>query len=150
MKESWVGNVVAVGLSSHFLEPMEATNIEYATKQLDYITKVINNDMSVGEFNNKIKEITHEIRCFIKLHYLNDFPKNNFWKIQNDIQEWFLETHSNLILKNNFNYIKEKGWNWYDNYSWCCILDGVGVKPKAVIDDAALMAQYDKTVMENS
>jgi hypothetical protein len=47
-----------------------------------------------------------------------------------------------LITKSNLDYVKQRNWEWYDIFSWLCILQGVDIKPKYQIDDPALLAKY--------
>ena len=135
-------NVVAIGLSAHFVEPMEATNIEFATKQLDLLVKVLDDKITREEFNNTLYNTAHEIRAFIKLHYINNHNnKTAFWKNQK-YSSWFKDSYRELVQKSNLSYVTENNWQWYDLFSWCCILQGIDVKPNSKIDDPALLAKY--------
>ena len=135
-------NIVAIGLSGHFVEPMEATNIEFATKQLDLLGQVLNNKITEQEFNTKLYNTAHEIRAFIKLHYINNKNKKTaFWTNQK-YSSWFKDTYRELVQKSNLAFVTDNDWQWYDLFSWCCILQGVDVKPNIKLDDPALLAKY--------
>ena len=141
-KNMWKGNTVAVGLSAHFLEPMEATNIEFATKQLDMIKQVLESNATVEQFNRTMYNNAHEIRAFIKLHYINNqYIKTDFWSTQKN-SNWFDPIYDELVTKSNLDYIKQTNWEWYDIFSWLCILQGLNITPKHKIDNPALLAKY--------
>jgi len=136
------GNIVAIGLSAHFVEPMEATNIEFTITELDLLDKVFASSMTVDEFNAELYKSAHEIRTFLKLHYI-DNPNSNteFWTNQKNAK-WFDKTYQKLIVENDFDNIKQNKWQWYDVFSWLCIVQGLDIKPKYRIDDPALLAKY--------
>jgi hypothetical protein len=81
------GNVVAVGLSGGFVEPLEATGITFTTKTLEYLLGTLVKSDGVWGIEN-CKEINHnwlvmfyEIRDFIFLHYrLANRSDTDFWK----------------------------------------------------------------------
>ena len=136
------GNIVAIGLSAHFVEPMEATNIEFTITELDLLDKVFASSMTVDEFNAELYKSAHEIRTFLKLHYI-DNPNSNteFWTNQKNAK-WFDKTYQKLIVENDFDYIKQNKWQWYDVFSWLCIVQGLNITPKHEIDNPALLAKY--------
>ena len=81
-------------------------------------------------------------RAFIKLHYINNHNnKTAFWNNQK-YSSWFKDSYRELVQKSNLSYVTENNWQWYDLFSWCCILQGVDIKPNSKIDDPALLAKY--------
>ena len=87
-------NILCVGLSSHFLEPLQATSIHISittmTHLLTYFVK--NNKEEIPKFlidryNQKMGDIIDDYKDLIQFHYLagrNDTP---FWKfIQNEMK----------------------------------------------------------------
>jgi tryptophan 6-halogenase len=88
----WHNNIVAVGLSSHFLEPLQATSIHISIVSLSnlifHYLKGNFNEYDKFEYNNGITNFIDDYKDFIQMHYFagrNDTP---FWKyIQNDLQK---------------------------------------------------------------
>jgi tryptophan halogenase len=84
-KDVWVKNVVAIGLSAGFLEPLEASSIWIFTRALERFFKDKNNIKGNSEFDRKIFNQAHlkdmeDVRDFIHLHYITDKTNTVFWK----------------------------------------------------------------------
>ena len=84
-KKTWNANVVAVGLSSGFLEPLESTSIHLiqATIQqlIDFFPRSDFRATDIDEFNRRSRFHFERIRDFIILHYhLNQRTDAPFWQ----------------------------------------------------------------------
>ena len=82
---AWKANVVAVGLSSGFLEPLESTSIHLiqATVQqlIDYFPSRAFRQTDIDAFNQRARFHFERIRDFIILHYhLNQRSDSAFWQ----------------------------------------------------------------------
>jgi hypothetical protein len=79
----WVQNCVAVGLSSGFLEPLEATSIWFAVASLN---ELFRRDLPLGDeaareaFNGWFQTLMERGRDFIYLHYLGRRRDTPFWQ----------------------------------------------------------------------
>lgn len=81
------GNVVAVGLSGGFVEPLEATGITFTTKSLEFLLQsLMESDgvwtpQNLHTINTKFLSMFYEIRDFIFMHYkLSNRNDTDFWK----------------------------------------------------------------------
>jgi tryptophan halogenase len=84
-RKQWNKNVIAIGLSSGFFEPLEATNIHLiqtaATRLVKFFPHCGINLEEVNEFNRQSKVESEGIRDFIILHYkLNNRGDSEFWR----------------------------------------------------------------------
>ncbi|MDQ9037262.1 tryptophan 7-halogenase [Acinetobacter seifertii] len=85
-KEVWQKNVLALGLSSGFVEPLEATSIGQMLEQLRMFAEIflqsggIISDLSIKQYNQANAASWEGIRDFLRMHY--DCPRRDtaFWK----------------------------------------------------------------------
>jgi len=82
----WNKNVLAIGLSSSFVEPLEATAIHCTLVQINhfmdfYFTENLNMDENVlhKSYNNEMCNMWDDIRDFIVLHYISKRKDTEFW-----------------------------------------------------------------------
>lgn len=88
VKEPWIKNCVAIGLSGSFIEPLEATSISTTIQQAFILMHHLPfyDDKSIKRYNTSFTDILENIRDFIIIHYLNKSEKTNFWKEYNQIK----------------------------------------------------------------
>jgi len=105
-EKTWIKNCVAIGLSSSFIEPLEATSIWVTIQQLHSILENISGmsnqcQHSIDRYNSKILKINENILSFVYFHYLTqrkdtefwrDFKKNN--KIPSQVESFLTITNS--------------------------------------------------------
>ena len=85
VKEFWVGNCVAIGLSGGFIEPLESTGLHLINASARLLGTHLtgkNTAQSVRDSYNKIMNGTYEdLKQFIVLHYcLTDRDDTDFWQ----------------------------------------------------------------------
>jgi len=83
-RKSWVRNVVAIGLSSGFIEPLESTSIHVIqtaiNRLLDLLPAADTSDATRDDFNARTRFEMERIRDFIILHYhANQRVGEPFW-----------------------------------------------------------------------
>lgn len=84
---SWIKNCVAIGLSSSFVEPLEATSIGTSIQQAFLLAnRIINySDRDIEVYNEEVEDILLDIRDFVALHYVVDREDTPFWKDQKSV-----------------------------------------------------------------
>lgn len=82
LENAWIGNCVAIGLSSSFIEPLEATSIGTSIQQSFLLMHLLINykQTDVDLYNLKFKDIVENIRDFVLLHYKVNKKDSDFWK----------------------------------------------------------------------
>lgn len=109
-------NVISNGLSAHFIEPLEATNIEFGVFTIRWFMEAVESGYNYKALNDKLQASIHEIREFIIFHYHND---DRFRKIDN------IENRPRIEPWHPFN--------------WYCVAQGVGLKNHISSDIDALL-----------
>ncbi len=82
LDRSWIGNCVALGLASSFLEPLEATSIHGTVVQLMLLASVLGdpNERARAAFNAAAARQVDDFRDFIRLHYVSERRDTPFWR----------------------------------------------------------------------
>ena len=80
LKEAWVGNCVAVGLSSSFLEPLEATSIHGTIVQMMMLSNWLGTGDGPARYNAAVARQVDDFRDFIRLHYVSERRDTPFWR----------------------------------------------------------------------
>lgn len=97
----WHKNIVAVGLSSHFLEPLQATSIHISITSLfnlifNYLKGETYTENDTQSFNKLVNTIIDDYKDFIQMHYLAGRDDTPFWKfIKNELE--ISDKNKNLI-----------------------------------------------------
>lgn len=114
----WVGNCMATGLSSSFIEPLEAssigTSIQQAFLLMHYILNY--NKLDIDLYNQKFKLIVENIRDFVLLHYIINKTNSKFWRdfkpnlpdtLKNNLIKWKTRLPMKEDFSGNFLLFKE-------------------------------------------
>lgn len=96
LENAWIKNCVAIGLSSLFVEPLEASSIGSSIQQSFLLMhRLANyNEKSIKLYNKSFTDLVNNIRDFIVLHYISDRKDTKFWKdmSNNEIPDSLKET----------------------------------------------------------
>jgi tryptophan halogenase len=86
LENAWIGNVLAVGLSSSFLEPLESTSIHgtivqmmlFADRHLKHPAEMTPEDRA--DYNARVGRQVDDFRTFVNTHYLVERDDTPFWR----------------------------------------------------------------------
>ena len=134
IKTPWCKNVVAIGLSSGFLEPLESTSIYLIQSSIIRLIKLfphsdINHSL-IEEFNRQANLELDAIRDFIVLHYVLNDRKEAFWQTYRTKQLPSSLSHKISLFKESGQVIKDPSDIFTDS-SWVQVMLGQGLMPKA-------------------
>jgi tryptophan halogenase len=146
-RKSWVKNVLALGLSSGFLEPLESTSIHLVqaglTKFLDCFPHREFEPILIDRYNAEMRFQYETIRDFIIAHYkVTEREDTEFWKyckhmsIPNSLAE-------KLELFRSRSEVKPQIGDLFSEFSWFAVLYGQGITPEGYNPLADLMTEDD-------
>jgi tryptophan halogenase len=134
-KEVWKKNTISIGLSTGFIEPLEATAIMTAVKQLFLLDECFF-DMNSKRYNESTYDMNEENMLFIFYHYICNRDDSDFWlyyKNRRAIPERLYELVDNnlnvkVTLNNELRRIFRKSFSYVLN-SWLVVDAGAkGIK----------------------
>lgn len=127
LEKFWHKNCISIGLSSNFVEPLEATSIGSIIQQVRCLCEYLPSEDS-SKYNDLMTEMFDNIVDFIQAHYLTQREDSNFWK---EIKYKFLLTDT---LKENLSLWKNRMpkngenisiWNLFNPINYIHILNGL-------------------------
>jgi len=133
-KTSWSHNVVALGLSSGFLEPLESTSIHLIQNGIQRLLALFPgkpiSPVERDEFNHGMGELYDDVRDFIILHYKatqrDDTP---FWRYVRDME--IPESLARKIeLWRLHGRIFREGAELFGTTSWVAVMLGQNLWPE--------------------
>lgn len=101
----FVKNCIGVGLSTGFLEPLEATSIMNVISQLLFTDDVFQDNHKI--YNEKVRELYTESMLFVYYHYLTERNDTEFWKEYNSgkltpVELYkFIDSNYNIKIKDD-------------------------------------------------
>jgi tryptophan halogenase len=133
-RQSWVGNCVAIGLSSGFLEPLESTGIHLVqsavSKLLAYFPHKEINPTIVKRFNAEIASLYEDARDFIIAHYkVSQRNDTAFWQYCQNMQIPDSLSEKLELFSSRGEILTENHIIFHET-NWFSVLRGQGMIPK--------------------
>ncbi|MBC6403082.1 MAG: tryptophan 7-halogenase [Hyphomonadaceae bacterium] len=131
--KTWIGNCIAIGLSSGFLEPLESTSIYLIQAAINRLINLLPGEVEPGaervEFNTQTMREYEHIRDFLLAHYiLSDPKKSEFWNYVCNMKIPDTLAHR-LELFRASGRIFRRSDELFNEHSWFYVLFGQGVRP---------------------
>ncbi len=133
-KKLWNKNVVAIGLSSGFMEPLESTSIHLIQTSIARLIELFPssefNAADVAEFNAQADFEFRSIRDFLVLHYTaNQRDDSPFWR---DCQNMTLPEglQHRIALWQGHGRLKRFNNELFAEVAWLQVLHGQNIRPK--------------------
>ncbi|RYY03770.1 MAG: tryptophan 7-halogenase [Gammaproteobacteria bacterium] len=132
--KQWNRNVIAIGLSSGFLEPLESTSIHLIQSALVRLLKLFPragiDEANVSEYNKQSKIEFEQVRDFIILHYhVNERTDSQFWRDLRTMKIPESLTHKINLFRSTGKIIREHD-DLFSESSWLQVLVGQGIMPR--------------------
>ena len=155
-------NCVSIGLSSAFLEPLQATSIHCTLVQLELFvaqfmsdTRHLGDVVLVQQYNDMVAKLYDDMRDFVSLHYTGGKTNSPFWNhcknmdVPERVRALIYLAHTRLTRSFDFDNVvgtvRQESWN--------PILAGLGHFPERLIDsvlisDGATNEWWNKQIEE--
>lgn len=131
--KAWNKNVVALGLASGFIEPLESTSIHLAMSAVMLLTELFPfegiPDSLVKRYNDVCRSELEHVRDFITLHYHANQREEKMWK---DCREMTLPDSLQIRIdawRDRAHVWKDQG-ELFAETSWMHVLLGQEIMPK--------------------
>jgi tryptophan halogenase len=145
-REAWVGNVVAIGLSSGFLEPLESTSIFLIQSAIQRLFKLLPGrtirPADRAEYNRQTDFEMERIRDFIILHYKLNARPEAFWQEMRAMAvPETLRAKLDLFVANG--HITREHEELFTEVGWLQVMIGQGPLPEGYHPLAAAVPERD-------
>jgi tryptophan halogenase len=134
-KQAWNKNVVAIGLASGFLEPLESTSIHMIQsaiqRLIDYFPDSGFSAIDIAEYNRQAQFEAERIRDFIILHYtLNQRTDSAFWQACAHMPLPETLTHKIELFRSRGRLLRVDRELFTDD-SWLQVMEGQNLIPES-------------------
>ena len=130
----WIKNCMAVGLSTGFVEPLEATSLMLTIGQLETFKHFINetenpNQKSLDLFNEIMGDRMDDVLNFLYLHYMTKRNTSKFWKNFRDDYPIpsKLQTMLDNIKENNLRNLDYNIDDDFGLYQYLQVINGIEI-----------------------
>jgi len=144
-KETWVNNCIAIGLSSGFMEPLEATNIGVALINLsdslsDLSVLTRRSDSDKKYFNDQVFKLNSEIAEFLYVHYITQKTDTKFWEQFKDLEKAPKGVQPILKSLNTSmpSVVPFSKWDAFNYMSFYQIVGGNGILNQEIVKEAVI------------
>jgi tryptophan halogenase len=126
----WRANVIAVGLSSGFLEPLESTSIHMIQSAIERILKLLPGrrigDAQRVEYNRQTSQEMDRIRDFLILHYWANDRDEPFWNARRETPLPDGLAHKIALWRAAGQIVREER-DLFNEVAWLQVLTGQGI-----------------------
>lgn len=131
---AWNANVISLGLSSGFVEPLESTSIHLVQSGIAKLLALFPdrefNPVERDEYNRQMQDVFEDVRDFIIMHYkVTRRDDSEFWNYCRtmDVPD---SLATKLELWRAKGRVFRRGCELFDTPSWVAVLLGQGLMPE--------------------
>jgi len=133
-RKQWHRNVIAIGLASGFLEPLESTSIHLIQSGIVRLLQLFPHrgidDAKVAEYNKQSELEFRQIRDFLILHYhVNQRTDSQFWRDMQQLEIPDSLAHKIAIFAADGSLVRENN-DLFQDSSWLQVMLGQGIMPR--------------------
>jgi tryptophan halogenase len=144
-KKVWNKNVVAIGLSAGFMEPLESTSIHLIqtaiARLMTHFPDKHFNEADIRYFNQRTLLEYEQVRDFLVLHYCaTERDDSDFWNYCRTMEiPETLSQRLDIYEENARLYRDDK--ELFGEVSWLAVMHGQGIEPKRYHPNANIMPE---------
>lgn len=153
----WNKNVLAVGLSSGFIEPLEATSLWIINISLTCLNKFLEgafygDQRNIDSYNKLFNDAVRSLRDLIQLHYLGDRKDTEFWKtLRSNIKLTDFTSNYMEILKYRMpNAVDFSAFNMFSLENWLVLSAGLNHFNKDIVEQNIISYNIEKNLSSYS
>ncbi len=156
-KQLWNKNVVAIGLSGGFLEPLESTAIHLIQSSIQRLINFFPNQgfnaVDVAEYNRQARFEFERIRDFIILHYkANQRDDSPFWRACADMAVPDTLSHKMDLYRAHGRLVRVDN-ELFSEEGWLQVMEGQNLQPQGYhplvdVQSEADIAEYLESVRQ--
>lgn len=156
-----IKNCIAIGLSSGFIEPTEATSITAAIQSIKYFADnhrhILNKDqLSIDQYNTVVNKLNEHILNFIYVHYVSKRADTDFWKnfttnneMPDQAREIIEALKTNILDEKFFEQLfKKYPAPIFPSTAWYMVLAGVRAFDPTLAKEKLSIIDPDNTSLE--
>jgi len=145
-EKAWINNTISFGLSSGFVEPLEATSLMttmYTLIEAMRLLSVNHKDKNIiNTFNNYFVSSWNQVADFVQFHYLTNRDDTEFWRRVNSAEKSESLIHILDCFKISTPQVffreLDRMYRYYPNafgvYSWLRVGLGINIFPKKMLE----------------
>lgn len=132
--QHWVHNVVAMGLSAGFMEPLESTSIHLVQSAISRLLQLFpnkgqDNKALAAEFNRKSDFEWQSIRDFLVLHYVANGRSEKFWTDRRDMKLPDRLAEKIALFKQHGQFVRDDD-ELFTEHGWVQVMLGQNIMPE--------------------
>jgi len=135
----WKKNVVSVGLSGSFAEPLEAQSIGFTIIQAQRLLACLDvwpyNKKISEKYNYEMDEVFDNVIDYLQLHYLGDRCDTKFWKDKPFELTDFIKDNMPLFKQGIFDPSLTKDLNMFKISNYYQVLAGLNLIDKTILQE---------------
>ncbi len=153
-KQCWNRNVVALGLASGFLEPLESTSIHLIQTGIARLMTLFPTrefaQADIDEYNRATRVEYEYVRDFLVLHYRQtERDDSEFWRHCQSLPKSDHLARKYALYEANGRIVREKD-ELFTETSWLAVMHGQGLRPRghhpiaAALGDEEVLARLEQ------
>jgi Tryptophan halogenase. len=141
LRDPWKGNVVCLGLSSGFIEPLESTGVGTAIVAATRLSNILKErafqQYDIDFYNSQLVTLFEDAADFVAAHYAENKKQSEFW---DHVRNKFVPSEKMKLILDDFNNVDKPVhydgnlFRFFNGVGWTLLMIQLGFKvlPKSL------------------